>query len=136
MGRVVAIDYGLKRVGVAWTDKAQKVALPVGTFSRQELLHKIHQWIQNENVERIVVGYPTRLSGTPTHLTPHVEAFIAELKDKYPTLEIQIQDERLSSVEAEKSYQALGISLPKNKRKAILDSASAVMILQRHMSRI
>lgn len=136
MGRIIAIDYGLKRVGVAWTDKAQKVALPVGTFSRQELPHKIHQWIQNENVKRIVVGYPIRLLGTPTHLTPYVEAFISELKDKYPTLEIQIQDERLSSVEAEKSYQALGISLPKNKRKAILDSASAVMILQRHMSRI
>ncbi|MGQ9864101.1 MAG: Holliday junction resolvase RuvX [Bacteroidia bacterium] len=136
MGRIVAIDYGLKRVGVAWTDKTQKVPLPVGTFSRQELPQKIQHWIQNENIEKIVVGYPTRFSGAPTHLTPHVEAFVSELQNQYPTLEIHLQDERLSSVEAEKSYQTLGISLPKSKRKSMLDVASAVMILQRYLAKV
>ncbi len=95
MGRILAIDYGLKRTGLAWTDAGRRVALPLAGVPTREVWAQLDQLVSE--VSLVLVGYPRSLRGEPTEMTEAVEAFIRELKRRYPHLEVRPVDERFSS---------------------------------------
>lgn len=135
MGRILGIDYGLKRIGVAVTDPLQIICKPLSVIAKDEFDVWLENYIKSEHVEAIVLGMPLRLNGEDTHITQDVIAFEALLRAKYPNMEIHTIDERLTSKMARQSLIDSGV--PKNKRriKGVLDSVSASLILQTYIEK-
>lgn len=95
MSRILAIDYGLKRTGLAWTDAGRKVALPLAGVSTREVWSQLDGLVAE--VSLVLVGYPRGLRGEPTEMTVAVEAFMRELQRRYPHLKVRPVEERFSS---------------------------------------
>ena len=133
MSRVLAIDYGSRRVGRAVTDPQQLIASPLTTVSTSELLDFLKNYLQNEAVEKVIIGYPTRLDGSPTHATPLVKEFVGKLKQQFPQLELQLVDERYTSKMAQRSMLESGTKKKSRAKKSHLDQISATLILQSYL---
>ena len=136
MGRILAIDYGLKRVGIAVTDPLKIIAKPLTTVANNEIYSWLAKYILSENVEAFIVGMPLRLNGETTHLTEHVKKFIEQLQQKFPLILIETVDERLTSKLAMQSLVDSGVTKNKRKEKGALDSVSASLILQTYLSKV
>lgn len=134
MPRILAIDYGMKRVGLAVTDPLQIIATPLTTVSNQELPEFLQKYCQQEDVETIVVGMPTNLDGSSTDMTPHVKGLMKRLREAFPQKQVVPHDERLTSVMALDSMIAMGSS-KKDRRPQTgnLDKMSAAIILQSYI---
>jgi len=126
--RVLAIDLGLKRTGLAWTDPEQRVALPLEVVPTATLRQRL-QALAPE-LGTFVVGYPQRLGGGPTEMTPHVEGLVRWLQHTFPDKTVLLVDERLSTVEAGRWVQQRS-----RRNKGTYDIASAVVILQAYLMR-
>lgn len=135
MSKILSIDYGLKRCGIAITDDLKMIASPLTTVENATLADFVKKQVEQNKVDEIVLGYPTNLKGEDTHLTEEVRKFFAVLKTAYPTLKIELYDERFTSSLAQKSISMM--NLPKNKReeKGLLDKVSAAILLQNYMDR-
>lgn len=133
MSKILAIDYGLKRCGIAITDDVKMIASPLTTVDQQKLMDFIRQQVLQNKVDEIVIGYPVNLKGEDTHLTAAVKLFYAELTKTFPQLVIEWYDERFTSLLAQKSISMM--DLPKNKReqKGLLDKVSAAILLQNYL---
>jgi putative Holliday junction resolvase len=133
MSKILAIDYGLKRCGIAITDDIKMVASPLTTIEQAGLMDFIKKQVNENKVDEIVLGYPVNLKGEDTHLTAAVRKFYAELKTVFPLLAVELYDERFTSSMAQKSISMM--DLPKNKReqKGLLDKVSAAILLQNYM---
>ena len=136
MSRVLAIDYGKKRTGIAVTDPLQLIANGLATVSTSELLGFLKEYIQNESVEKIIVGKPVQPNGQPSDNLQRVLQFSEKLKVAYPNIPIEFYDERFTSVLAHRAILDSGVSKKvRRENKGLVDEISATIILQDWMSR-
>jgi putative Holliday junction resolvase len=133
MGRIVAIDYGAKRVGIAVTDPLQIIATALETVAAKDVLSYLRNYDKGENIEAFVVGMPMRLDNTATSNTPLVERFVKQLQAQFPEKSIHLIDERFTSKTALQTMIAGGMKKKDRRNKANVDKISAVIILQTYM---
>ncbi len=136
MGRILAIDYGLKRTGLAVTDPLKMIASPLETVNTSELIEWIRSYIQKEKLDLIVVGMPTKLDQSPTHSTKAVSNFIVELEKSFPSIRIDKEDERFTSKMALQSMIQGGMKKKDRREKANVDKISAAIILQSYLQKL
>lgn len=133
MPRIVAIDYGLKRTGVAVTDPLQIIATALDTVATQELIPFLKKYLAAEDVECFVVGEAKRLNNTETHATKPTDEFVIKLKSTFPDKNVYRVDERFTSKIAKQTLLDGGLKKKDRRDKALLDSVSATLILQTFM---
>jgi len=133
MGRIVALDYGKKRTGVAATDPLQIIATAVDTVETGELIGWLKKYIAAEPVEMIVIGYPLNFDDTPTDATPLVEKFIEKFKNVFPDMPVVTWDERMTSRMASQAIAEMGLKKKIRERKELVDSIAAVIILREYL---
>lgn len=137
MARILAIDLGTKRTGLAVTDPMKIVANPLETIHTKGLIDYIKNYIKTEEVETIVLGYPTKLDGSPNEMTPRVITMKSRLSKAFPQIEVEMVDERFTSRMAMQSMIAMGSKKKDRKEKSgNLDKISAAIILQSYLERI
>lgn len=136
MARILGIDYGTKKCGVSATDSLQIIVSAIGTFSTSELLQYLKIYIQEENVEKVVIGKPTHKDGASTYLQEHIDVFVNKLSMLFPDVIIDYQDERMTSIEAKSIILQSGIKKSKRRDKTLVDKISAVLILQKYLGHI
>ena len=133
MARIMGIDYGTKRVGIAVTDPLQIIANGLDTVATSDIFEFLKQYLNEEEVEEIVVGMPLHLDGNPTYLSPVIEEFVAKINKLFPSLKVVTQDERFTSVDAKKIILQSGAKKKKRRDKSLVDKVSAVLILQEYL---
>lgn len=133
MPRILAIDYGAKRTGLAVTDPSKIIASALETVPTDKLLEYLKKYTQTEAVEAFVVGMPKNLDGTATDGTAYVERFVVELKNSFPETPIHLHDERFTSKMAMQTMIAGGMKKKDRQVKGNIDKISAVIILQSFM---
>jgi len=136
MPRIMSIDYGIKKCGIAVTDPLQIIVSPLRTIKTSSLLSFLKIYFVEEEVEKIVFGIPTHKDGNETYLVTHIKRFSSELKTKFPDLLIDYQNENFSSSQAKAIILASGLSKKQRQDKTRLDKISAVIILQRYLKHI
>jgi putative Holliday junction resolvase len=136
MPRMLAIDYGTKRTGIAVTDPLGIIAQPLETVSTKELERYIAAYCAKEKVSTIVVGYPRQMSGAPSDTMRFVEPLIGRLRHAYPDKRIVAYDERFTSVLAQRTILESGIGKMARRDKSLVDKVSAAIILQDYMSSV
>lgn len=133
MARILALDYGKKRTGVAVTDPLQIIATAVDTVDSNELIGWLKKYMQQEQVELLVIGYPLALDGSPTDATPLVEKFIGKFANVFPQLPVVKVDERFSSKMASQSIAEMGLKKKQREDKSLIDAVSAVILLRDYL---
>ena len=134
MGRILSIDFGKKRTGIAVTDPLQIIANGLVTVATSELLDFLKTYVAQENVERIVIGRPLQLNGRPSENLARVGQFVSTWRKTMPTIPIEYYDERFTSVIAQQTIIAGGIKKKtRRKDKGLVDEVSATIILQDYM---
>lgn len=133
MGRIMAIDYGNKRVGIAVTDPLQMFASPLETVHSKDAVEYIFQYHLKNEIETLVVGLPKQLDGSMNDIEVHIKDFIKKVKAKIPTLSIERIDERFTSKMAMMSLITAGASKKQRAEKGNLDKVSAAIILQSYL---
>lgn len=133
MARILSIDYGKKRTGIAVTDPMQMIANPLTTVDTTTLFDFIKRYMESEEVERIIVGKPLQTNGEASENMKRVEPFVNRLKKLYPTIPIEYYDERFTSVLAHKAMIDSGISKKARQDKALVDKISASIILEDYL---
>ena len=128
--RIIAIDHGARRCGLAVTDPARIIASALATVETPRLLDYLAEYLRREQVEGFVVGVPVNLDGKPTDATPLVERFIADLKRRFPAQWVQRVDERFTSRMAGHTLQQSGKGRMARRDKGTLDRISATIMLQ------
>lgn len=134
MGRILSIDYGKKRTGLAVTDPLQIIANGLATVSTHLLWDYLQEYISRENVERVVIGKPTQPHGAPSENLQRVQAFVNRWKKAHPEIPIEYYDERFTSVLAHRTMLDAGLKKKARQDKALVDEISATIILQDYMA--
>jgi putative Holliday junction resolvase len=134
MPRLLAIDYGTKRCGIAVSDPLQIIAQGLTTVHSKDILAFLETYFQKEAVETIVVGDPKRMNGEATDATVHVNAFVKKLKEKFPAMKIERIDERFTSKMAFQTMIDSGLKKKARQNKELVDEISATIILQSYMA--
>ena len=135
MSRILAIDYGQKRTGIAVTDTLQMIANGLATVETKELEKFIVDYVAKEDVSVIVVGKPTQMNGEDSENMKRIEPFFNRLKKLFPEKEITYYDERFTSVLAHQTMLQSGIGKKARQNKALVDKISATIILEDYMQR-
>ena len=130
MSRLLAIDYGQKRVGIAVTDEEQIIASALTTLASKDVMSFLKNYVANEEVECFVVGLAKNLDNTPSESARFIEPFVRRLKITFPDIEVQRVDERFTSKIAFQTMLDAGIKQHKRRDKALVDKISATLILQ------
>ncbi len=130
MSRILAIDFGLKRTGLAVTDPLKIIATALETVETRNLLNYLKAYIGKEPVERLVLGLPRRLNNQDTDMTPHVRELEATLRATFPQLPVSLVDERFTSSMAQRAMIEGGMKKKDRRVKGNVDKISAVLILQ------
>ncbi len=133
MARLIGIDYGTKRTGIAVSDPLQIIASGLDTIATSEVIDFLEKYIAEEEVECIVVGEPLHEDGSPAQIAHLVVGFVRTLQKKFPDIEIATIDERYTSVEAKEIILKSGAKKKKRQEKGLVDKISAVLILQQFM---
>ena len=133
MGRIMAIDYGKKRTGLAVTDPLRIIATPLDTVATNELLSYLGGYMKKETVDEFVVGMPKTLKNEDSEIAPLVRAFVEELKKVYPEKKIHLADERFTSRMAMQAMIEGGMKKKDRQIKGNVDKISATIILQSFM---
>jgi len=136
LGRILALDFGKVRTGVAVTDELQLIASGLSAVNTNELLSFLKDYVSNETVDRFVVGEPKQMDGTDSESEVWIKPFIKKLQLAFPTIPIERQDERFTSKMAKDSMLAGGMKKKKRQDKAMIDKVSATLILQAYLDRI
>ncbi|WP_132223923.1 Holliday junction resolvase RuvX [Albibacterium bauzanense] len=131
--RIMAFDYGTKRIGIAVTDPLQIIATALTTIHPNESLTFIKKYIQTEAVEKFIVGSPLQMDGSPSESAPHVNGFVRSLKKNFPDIPVVTIDERFTSKMASAVIAQSGLKKGKRQQKSLVDQISAVIILQSYM---
>ena len=135
MGRVIALDYGKKRTGVAVTDPLKIIANPLETVETQRLFNFLKGYFEKEEVEVIVLGYPRKLDLSDTNTTQDVLQLEKRLKKSFPSKDVVLQDERLTSRMALDAMIRGGMKKKDRRVKGNVDRISATLILQEYLER-
>jgi len=133
MGRILAIDYGAKRTGLAVTDPLKIIATSLDTVPSEKVFDYLETYLQTEQVERFVVGRPTNLDGSPTDASTLVENFMLQLRARFKEIPISQIDERFTSKMASQAILQSGVNKKKRRDKGLVDRVSAVIILQSYL---
>jgi putative Holliday junction resolvase len=133
MSVVLCIDFGLKRCGLAISDPNRIIASPLQTIESSNLENWLDQEISKRQIAEIVLGFPTRLDGSDSHVTENVRLLKLALTDKFPTIPIYLFDERFSSKMASAAISQMGHK-KKKQDKGLIDQVAAAMILQEYLS--
>jgi putative Holliday junction resolvase len=133
MGRIVAIDYGRKRTGLAATDTLQLIANGLTTVPSSEAVNYLIDYATHESVDLFVVGYPKQMNNEPSDNWKYVEAFVKHLHNKLPDIRTVYFDERFTSVMAHRAMIDGGLKKKKRQDKGLVDEISAVLILQYYL---
>ena len=130
MGRILGIDYGKKRVGLAVTDPLQIIASPLKTVGTQEFDDFVSQYMQSEEVDAFVIGYPVQLNNKPSESVKYIDPFIRSLRKRFPEKPVHLVDERFTSQIAFKAMIEGGVKKMERRNKSMVDRISASLILQ------
>lgn len=133
MGRILAIDYGTKRVGVATTDPSQIIATGLTTIHPNELIAYLKEYMKTETVDRIVVGDPKRMNNEPAQAAAGADQLTERLKKEFPNVQFDRMDERFTSKMAFGAMIEGGLKKKQRADKALIDKMSATIILQSYM---
>ena len=133
VSRILAIDYGTKRTGLAVTDPERIIATALDTIHSAKVIEFLKKYMEKEKVEFFVVGEPRQMDNTPSSITPHVEDFIKKLKIAFPDIPVKRIDERFTSKMAFQSMIENGLKKSERRNKEMIDQRSAVIILQSYM---
>ncbi|MGD1946550.1 MAG: Holliday junction resolvase RuvX [Croceivirga sp.] len=136
MGRILALDYGKVRTGIAVTDELQIVASGLETVNTEELITFLKSYLSEEKVECVVVGLPKQMDGKDSQSEGLIKKFLEKLQNSFPLLKIERQDERFTSKIAVQSMIAGGMKKKKRQNKGMVDQISATLILQSYLDRI
>ena len=136
MGRILALDYGAKRTGIAVTDELQIIASGLTTVPTSELLNFLIEYTENEDVELFVVGLPKQMNYEDSDSEFLIASFLVELNEKLPHIPVKRVDERFTSKMAFKTMIDSGLSKKKRQNKALIDEISATIILQSYLTSI
>lgn len=133
MGRILALDYGKKRTGVAVTDPLKLIASGLTTVPTGSLVSWLETYMGREQVERFVVGEPRNRDGSPTDATAMADRFVRTLQRRFPTVPVSRVDERFSSVMATRSMLESGMKKKDRRNRALVDEISATILLQGYL---
>ena len=133
MPRILAIDYGLKRTGLAVTDPLKIIATGLTTIESKKLIPFLKNYFDKEEVECIVIGHPKNWDDTDTHATPLVRKIIVDLKSNFPLMPIKKIDERFTSKMASRAMLEMGLKKKQRQNKALVDQIAATIMLQEYL---
>lgn len=136
MSRILSIDYGRKRVGLAVSDPMGMIATGLETIPTGEVWQFLKAYLDKEDVETIVVGYPLQMNNQPSESLKYIDPFMVKLKKEYSEMEILMVDERFTSKMARQAMLDGGVKKKDRRNKALVDKLSAVIILQTHLDTV
>ncbi|TZF86236.1 Holliday junction resolvase RuvX (plasmid) [Pedobacter sp. BS3] len=134
MPRIIAFDYGTKRLGIAVTDPLQIIATALTTIHPKDSIDFLKKYLQTESVECFVVGMPRQMDGTESQSAQHIRGFMTILKKNFPDIPIAQVDERFTSKMASASIAQSGLKKSDRQNKALIDQVSATLILQTYLT--
>jgi len=134
--RILCIDYGKKRTGIAVTDPLQIIATGLTTVDSHELISFLKNYFQKENVELMVIGEPKNLDDSDTHATPLVKGIIKKLQKEFPMIPIKKVDERFTSKMAKQAMIEMGMKKKDRRNKRTVDEIAATIMLQEYMGSV
>lgn len=135
MPRILSIDYGLKRTGIAVTDPLQIIATGLTTIESPRLINFLKDYFSKEPVERIIIGEPKNWDDSDTHATPLVQKVIERLKKVFPAMPIETVDERYTSKMASQAMIDMGLKKKQRRNKALVDEIAATIMLQEYLQK-
>lgn len=135
MGRIVALDYGKVRTGIAVTDELQIIASGLTTVNTKELLNFLRKYVQEEKVEKFVIGEPKQMNNLPSESEELIKPFLRTLEGVFPKIPVERQDERFTSKMAFQTMIDSGLNKKQRRDKALVDEISATIILQAYLNR-
>jgi putative holliday junction resolvase len=135
MPRIMAIDYGLKRTGIAITDPLKIIASALTTVASARIFTFLEDYLKKESVELILIGEPRNLDDSPTDLTADVERITGILRRKFPDIPVKTVDERYSSLMASRAMVDMGLKKSRRREKGVIDQIAATMMLQEWLSK-
>lgn len=135
MPRILAIDYGIKRTGIAVTDELQIIASGLTTIPSETVMPFLAAYFSKENVIKVLIGEPKQMNGLPSESTPVIEKFVSDFKMAFPEMKIVRVDERFTSKMAFQTMIDSGLKKKQRQNKALLDEISATIMLQDYLSR-
>lgn len=133
MGRILAIDFGKKRTGLAVTDPLQIIASGLETVDSKELIGYLKKYFAAEIVDHVLIGYPLNWDDSPTDATPLVDKFLKQFQHVFPTMPFELCDERYTSKMATDAMLQMGLKKKARANKALIDEISATIILQEYL---
>ncbi len=135
MGRILSIDYGKKRTGLAVTDPLKIIATGLTTVETPKLMVFLKDYITKEGVEQVIIGMPTNMDDSDTHATPLVKNFIAQFKKSFPAVPVTEVDERFTSKMASRAMLDMGLKKKQRQNKALVDEIAATIMLQEYLDK-
>ena len=135
MGRILSIDYGGKRTGLAVTDPLKIIATALGTVDTPKLMFFLKDYFSKESVEKVIVGMPTNWDDTATHATPLVEKFLKDFAKQFPQIPVETVDERYTSKLASQAMIDMGMKKKQRQDKRMVDQIAATIMLQEYMQK-
>lgn len=135
MGRIVALDYGKVRTGIAVTDELQIIASGLTTVDTKELLNFLRKFVQEEKVDKFVIGEPKQMNDLPSESEELIKPFLRTLEGVFPKIPVERQDERFTSKMAFQTMIDSGLKKKQRRNKALVDEISATIILQAYLNR-
>ena len=136
MGRILSIDYGGKRTGIAATDPLQIIATGLGTVETPKLMQFLKDYFSREQVELVIIGMPVNWDDSETHATPLVKKFITAFQKHFPAIPIKEVDERYTSRLASQAMLQMGLKKKQRQNKAMVDEIAATIMLQEYLQRM
>jgi len=133
MGRILALDYGSKRTGIAITDEMKLIASGLTTVATSELMEFLKKYIASEKVELVLVGEPKQKDGTHSNIEAEIQKFLKKFTNVFPDLEVKRVDERYTSKMAFQTMIDSGLKKKQRRNKALIDEISATIILQEYL---
>jgi len=133
VARILAIDYGKKRTGLAVTDPLKIIATGLASVETKELIGYLKKYMLTEPVEKVIVGYPLNFDESPTDATPLVDKFIIKFGNVFPALPVEKVDERMTSKMASQAIAQMGLKKKEREEKGLIDTVSAVIMLQEYL---
>ena len=133
MGRILAIDYGRKRVGIAVTDPLQLIATRLTTVATHEIWTFLKEYFLKENVEKVIVGYPLQMNNQPSEAVQYINLFLKKFQKEYPAMPVEQVDERFTSKMAFQTMIDAGVKKKDRQNKETIDAVSATIILQSYL---
>lgn len=136
MGRILAIDYGRKRIGVAASDPSQIIATAIATVENAKIFDFLQQYISSNECEKLVIGYPKTLQNEPAEIVGEIESFIGKFSAKFPAIEVIRYDERFTSKLAFQTMIDSGIGKRRRADKALVDKIAATILLENYLESV